>query len=50
MLSKKAPEELEINPIWRNRLLSEGVAGQTKVYAYEQEVKPTRQLHQRSGS
>lgn len=43
LLSEKAPEELGANQIWSNRLLSEGIAGQSKVYAYVQEVKPNWQ-------
>jgi hypothetical protein len=38
LLSEKVPEEIGGNPIWSNRLLAEGVAGQSKVYVYVQVV------------
>jgi hypothetical protein len=39
LLSKKAPQEIGVNPIWNNRLAAEGVAGQSKVYAYVQDIQ-----------
>lgn len=50
LLSEKSPEELPVNPIWINRLLLEGIAGQSKVYAYLQEVKPNWQSLKQSDS
>lgn len=48
LLSTKAPDKLNKNQIWSNRLISEGVAGKRKVYVYVQEVKPNWQLLKQS--